>query len=277
VARRNTPADAAPTTPGDASRTSPDNAARTTAGNAAPLATRILRHGGYETIAMLRNGEQLVLAVVLPLLALFGLVFTDLLAGVAAHPIDAAAPGVLALCVMSTALTGQGISTGVDRRYGVLRFLSTTPLGRGGLIFGKALAVLSVLVLQVIIIGTAALLLGWRPAAAGIPVAVVLLVLGAAAFTSLGLLIAGTVRPEATLAITNLAWILLAAGGGILIPGSRLPDALSSVVGMLPSSALGDGMRAALIGGTIDAGACLVLLVWAVVAGLAATRWFKWS
>lgn len=245
--------------------------------NAAPLARRILRHGRYETAAMLGNGEQLVLAVVLPLLALFGLTFTDILEGVATHRIDAATPGVLALCVMSTAFTGQGISTGFDRRYGVLRFLATTPLGRAGLIFGKALAVLAVLVIQIVLVGGTALFLGWRPELAGLPTAVVLLVLGAAAFTSLGLLIAGTVRPEATLAITNLAWILLAAGGGILIPGSRLPGMLSDIVAVLPSSALGDALRDALIGGTMNFGACLILLAWTIAAGLAATRWFKWN
>lgn len=250
---------------------------RETSTNAAPLARRILRHGRYETATMLGNGEQLVLAAVLPLLALFGLTFTDILDGIAEARIDAATPGVLALCVMSTAFTGQGISTGFDRRYGVLRFLATTPLGRAGLIFGKALAVLAVLVIQMVLVGGTALILGWRPVLSGAPIAVVLLVLGAAAFTSLGLLIAGTVRPEATLAITNLAWILLAAGGGILIPGSRLPGALADIVAVLPSSALGDALRDALIGGTMNIGACLILLAWTIAAGLAATRWFKWN
>lgn len=245
--------------------------------NAASLTTRIFRHGGYETRAMLSNGEQLVLAVVLPLLALFGLTFTHILDGIAEHRIDAATPGVLALCVMSTAFTGQGISTGFDRRYGVLRFLATTPLGRAGLIFGKALAVLAVLVVQIVLIGGVALLMGWRPEPAGIPLGAVLLILGAAAFTSLGLLIAGTVRPEATLAITNLVWILLAAGGGILIPGNRLPGALSDVVAVLPSSALGDALREALINGSMNVGASLILLAWTIMAGFAATRWFKWN
>lgn len=190
------------------------------AANAQGTLKRILLQGRYETMGMISNGEQLVVAVVLPLMALFGLVFTDLLKDVAAKPIDAAAPGVLALCVVSTAFTGQGIATGFDRRYGVLRFLSTTPLGRAGLIYGKVIAVLVVLFLQVVVIGGTALLLGWRPAPAGIGWAIALLVLGAAAFTALGLLVAGTVRPEATLAITNLAWVLLAAVGGSCSPAT---------------------------------------------------------
>ncbi|GHD01537.1 ABC transporter permease [Zhihengliuella salsuginis] len=245
--------------------------------NAASVAQRILRHGGYETTLMLRNGEQLVLAVVLPLLALVALTFVDLLDGVASSRIEAAAPGVLALCVMSTAFTGQGIATGFDRRYGVLTFLSTTPLGRVGLIFGKALAVLAVLAVQLVVVGGTALLMGWRPDPLGTLIGLGLLLAGAAAFTSLGLLIAGTVRPEATLAITNLAWILLAAAGGILIPGSHLPGVLPDIVQVLPSAALGDAMRAALIDGTVATGSVVVLLAWAAVAGTAATRWFKWT
>ncbi|HEY8294814.1 MAG TPA: ABC transporter permease, partial [Micrococcaceae bacterium] len=175
----------------------------------APLLRRVLLQGRYETLTMLRNGEQLILAVVLPLMALVALAVTPLLDGLGASRVNIATPGVLALCAMSTAFTGQGIATGFDRRYGVLRFLSTTPLGKAGLIAGKMLAVLAVLVLQVAIVTVVALFLGWQPAPAGILVGLPLLVLGAVTFTALGLLIAGTVRPEATLAITNLLWILL--------------------------------------------------------------------
>lgn len=244
---------------------------------AAPLAPRVLRHGRYEAAAMLRNGEQLVLAIVLPLLALAGLVLTPLLDGYSASRIDIAAPGVLALCTMSTAFTGQGIATGFDRRYGVLRFLSTTPLGKSGLILGKACAVVVVLAVQLVVIGGAALLMGWRPEVAGLAPAILLLALGSAAFTALGLLVAGTLRPEATLAVTNLVWILLAAAGGIILPASQLPVAAEPIVRLLPSAALGDGLRSALVEGRFDLLSCVLLLLWAAAASLAAVRWFKWS
>jgi ABC-2 type transport system permease protein len=245
--------------------------------NAQGTIKRIMLQGRYETLGMLSNGEQLIVAAVLPMLALIGLVLTDLLSDVADSAVNAAAPGVLALCVVSTAFTGQGIATGFDRRYGVLRFLSTTPLGRTGLIYGKVIAVLTVLFLQVVVIGGLAAFMGWRPAPAGIPAAIVLLILGATAFTALGLLVAGTVRPEATLAITNLAWVLLAAAGGILFPSTRAPDYLQPFVDLLPSAALGDSLRAALISGTTSVSGILILLAWTIIAGFAATRWFKWN
>ncbi|MDQ0664358.1 ABC-2 type transport system permease protein [Arthrobacter ulcerisalmonis] len=243
----------------------------------ASLLRRVLLQGKYEALTMLRNGEQLILAVVLPLLALVGLTVTPFLDGMGSSRINVAVPGILALCAMSTAFTGQGIATGFDRRYGVLRFLSTTPLGRGGLIAGKVLSVLAVLCLQVVVVSLVALALGWQPTAAGWLPGLALLALGAAAFTALGLLVAGTVRPEATLAITNLMWILLGAMGGIVIPAERLPAAAQAIVHFLPSGALGESMRAAFLDGAVDGGAALILLLWTVIAGAAAIRWFKWN
>jgi ABC-2 type transport system permease protein len=243
----------------------------------APLLRRILLQGRYESLTMLRNGEQLILAVVLPLLALIGLTVTPFLDGLGGSRINVAVPGILALCAMSTAFTGQGISTGFDRRYGVLRFLSTTPLGRTGLIAGKVLAVLAVLCLQIAVVSAVALPLGWQPPAAGWLPAVGLLILGAAAFTALGLLVAGTVRPEATLAITNLLWILLGALGGIVIPAERLPALAQGIVHFLPSGALGEALRQAFLLGTVNVDAALILLIWTVIAGAAAIRWFKWN
>lgn len=247
------------------------------AGRPATLGRRILNQGRYETATMLRNGEQLVLMVVMPLLGLFALVATPLLDGMGNSRIALATPGILALCALSTSFTGQGIATGFDRRYGVLRYLSTTPLGRGGLIAGKGLAVLSALGLQLALISVVALFLGWRPPVAGVLLAIPLLILGAAAFTAIGLLIAGTVRPEATLAITNLGWILFAAVGGIVLPAGKFSDTLAGVVQWLPSGALGNVMRAALLESTLDVAGLIVLLAWTAVATVAAVKWFKWN
>lgn len=243
----------------------------------APLVRRILLQGRYEARTMLSNGEQLILAVFLPLLALIGLAVTPVLDGFGTSRVNVAVPGILALCAMSTAFTGQGIATGFDRRYGVLRFLSTTPLGRAGLIAGKAIAVLAVLMIQTVVITAVALPLGWQPNPAGLLTGAVLLILGAAAFTALGLLVAGTARPEATLALTNLLWILLGVLGGIVIPGERLPSMAQAVVPYLPSGALGNALRDTLIAGSFNGPAALVLLLWTILSGAAAIRWFKWN
>ncbi|MET4061381.1 ABC-2 type transport system permease protein [Arthrobacter sp. UYP6] len=243
----------------------------------ASLPVRILNQGRYEAITMLRNGEQLILAVFLPLMALIALSVTPILDGYGTSRVNMATPGILALCAMSTAFTGQGIATGFDRRYGVLRFLSTTPLGKAGLIAGKGIAVVAVLAIQVLVVSIVAAFLGWQPSWSGIPLGLVSLLIGAAAFTALGLLVAGTARPEATLAVTNLLWILLAAVGGIIIPASNLPEVMAPFVEILPSAALGEAMRSALIDSAFNIPATLILLAWTILGGLAAVRWFKWS
>ncbi|HZI98630.1 MAG TPA: ABC transporter permease [Actinomycetales bacterium] len=245
---------------------------------AAPVARRVRAQGLFEARVMLRNGEQVLLTLVLPALLLVGLARTSVVPiDGAAERIDLVAPGVLALAVMSTAFTGQAIGTAFDRRYGVLRLLATTPLGRGGLLAGKVLAVLAVIAVQVVVLGTLAAVLGWRPAASGLPAAVVAVAAGAAAFTALGLLLAGTVRAEGVLAGANLLWVLLVVGGGVVVPASTLPAPLSDLAPLLPSGALGDAMRAALTDGAVDGVALVVLVVWAVAASAAVRRWFRWA
>ena len=136
-----------------------------------------------------------------------------------ASRIDFLTPGVLALAVMTTSFTSQAIASSFDRRNGVLRLLSTTPLGRGGLLAGKVLGVLVVEVVQVVVIGAdraaARLAPGPRRACCSPLVAIVL---GTAAFTSLALLVAGTLRAEAVLAVANLLLLVLAVAGGVIVP-----------------------------------------------------------
>lgn len=244
---------------------------------AAPLSRRVLAQGRFETRLILGNGEQLLVALVLPALLLVALNAVDTPYLGAGRRIDLLTPGVLALAVLSTSFTGQAIATGFDRRYGVLRMLGTTTLGRSGLLAGKVVAVLAVQALQVTVLGGLALSLGWRPQLAGVLPALVVITLGTAAFVSLALLLAGTVRAEATLAAANLVWVLLLAGGGVIVPSGRLPAGLAQLSAALPSGALAEALRAAFVSGRLAVGPCLVLLLWTALASAAAARWFRWD
>lgn len=243
---------------------------------AAPARARILAQAAFEARTLLRNGEQLVVSLVLPLMALVGLTwapYPDL--GTTAR-IDVVAPGVLALAVVSTAFTGQAISTAFDRRYGVLRMYGVSPLGREGLLAGKTLAVFTVLAIQVVVLGGTALALGWRPALIGTPAALVGIVLGVAAFVGLALLLAGTVRAEAVLALANLLWVVF-LGLGLVIPVAVLPAGLQTVAALLPSGALGEALRVALISGEWAGSSLGVLALWTAVSWTVALRVFRWA
>lgn len=190
---------------------------------------------------------------------------------------DFLAPGILALAVMSTAFTGQAIATGFDRRYGVLKRLGASPLPRWALMASKTLSVLVTEVLQIALLTVIAFALGWSPH--GNPLAVAALVLlGTAAFSGLGLLMAGTLKAEATLAAANLVFLLLLVGGGVIVPMEKFPGAVQSVLGLLPISALSDGLREVLQhGAALPWGDAAVLAAWAVLGLGAAAKLFRWE
>jgi ABC-2 type transport system permease protein len=244
---------------------------------AVPLPRMIMSQAGYEFRTVLRNGEQLLLTLIIPVVLLVLFSATSLLDLGSGRRVDFLAPGILALAVMSTAFTGQAIGTGFERRYGVLKRLGATPLPRAGLIGAKTASVLAVEAVQAAVICAVALALGWEPH--GDPASVlVLLLLGTAAFSGFGLLMAGTLRAEATLAAANLVYILLLAVGGVVFPLDKFPGPVRGALELLPISALAGGLRDDLQdGAAFPAQPLLVLAVWAV-AGLAlAARFFRWE
>ena len=231
---------------------------------------------GTELRLALRNGEQLLLTVLIPVALLVGLTVLTFVP-LPEPRVAAVAPGVLALAVMSTAFTGQAIALGFDRRYGVIRRLAATSLPRWLLVAGRLVAVLGVVAIQVLGLSAIAVALGWRPALAGVGWAVLLVLLGCGAFGALGLLVGGTLRAETTLAVANVVWFVLLLAGGIVVPLAQLPAPLAAVAAMLPSGALAEGLRITLSAGQPPTvGQVLVLVVWGAVAGVAAARLVRW-
>ncbi len=243
----------------------------------APFPRMVLAQAAMEARLMMRNGEQLLLAVVIPVIVLIGGVTGARHVGLhfAHRPVDVFTPGVLALAVMSTSFTSLAISTGFERRYGVIKRLGSSPLPRSGLLAGKVLALLLVEAMQITVLAVVAVILGWHPAEGAI-VAVLPIVLGTAAFASLGLLLAGVLRAEATLAAANLVYLLLLAAGAVVLPSSSY-GAFGHVTAWLPSGALGDAMRAACLHGTVAWRDLGVLLLWAAIGSVLTARTFRWE
>ncbi len=207
----------------------------TPAPGAAPLGRQVLSHARMEARLMLRNGEQLLLAVVIPVIVLVGAVAGSERVGLEldAPAIDTFAPGVPLLLVEA---------------------------------------------LQVVVLGAVALALGWQPetTAVGLLSALGVAAVGTAAFAALGLFVAGVLRAEATLAAANLVYLLLMAGGAVVLPANAY-GGFGDVATWLPSGALGEGMRAALLDGAADVTSMLTLLGWAALGTVLTARTFTWE
>jgi ABC-2 type transport system permease protein len=229
-----------------------------------------------EMLLTLRRGESLLVTLVIPLGILVFFTKVDAVNTTLGRPVDFLVPGVLALAVMSSAMVSLGIATGYERRYGVLKRLGSTPLSRAGLLGAKTLNVLVLEVVQAAAIVVTGIALGWEPSG-GLLAAVGLLLLGTVAFAGIGMLLAGTVRAEANLAIANGLFLVLLFLGGMAYPLSKLPDALEAFAKALPAAALSETLRAVLDGSSFPTGEFFVLVAWAVAAPLAAARWFRWE
>lgn len=242
----------------------------------------LLTHARVETALTLRNGEQILLTLLIPLALLVGLSLLDLLPatylaadGGDVSRVDWVTPRILALAVMSSAFTGQAIALGFDRRYGALKRLAATALPTWMLVSGRIVAAAAIVAIQVAVLGAVAVLIGWAPEVSGLVFAVLLIAAGTVSFGALGVLLGGALRAETVLALANVVWFVLLLAGGILLAPSALPSWLAAVVELLPSGALAEGLRAALVDGVADWGALAVLGVWAAAVGALATRTTK--
>ena len=239
--------------------------------------TALLAQFRTECTLTLRNKESLLLTLGIPvgLLVFFSVV--DVLPIDVADPVDVLAPGVLALAIMSMAMTGLAIATGFERSYGVLKRLGTTPLGRPRLLAAKIGAVVAIEAVQAAVLIPVGLALGWRPSLAVLPLAGAV-VLGTTAFAGLGLWMAGTLRAEITLALANGLYLVFLLLRRVPDPAVRVPRTVARRrprPARLRADRSGDSPASA---GTGAPGrAWLVLALWAVATPVVAARTFRWA
>jgi ABC-2 type transport system permease protein len=242
---------------------------------AAPFARSVAAQAAVEARLTLRRGENLLAMVGLPVAAV-GLFGPLGLAG--GHRLGSLVPGVLALALVASGLVNLGIATGFERGYGVLKRLGGSPLGRDGLIAAKVAVVGVIAMAQVVALLALALMIGWRPGAGASGFALILaVVVGSATFASLGLLVAGTLRAEATLVVANVLFVAALLLSGVLLPIEELPTVLRIVATASPVGALADAFRASLSDGVGFLGDLAILASWGIAGALLAVRSFRWD
>lgn len=241
----------------------------------APLSAVLRRQVRMELLLTARRGEAVVLAMGVPLLVLLGAGLTRATTIPSADRIGFVVPGVLALTVMSTAFTGQAITTGYERSYGVLKRLGASPLTRPGLLFAKTAAILALVLIQLLVLALVGMAVGWRPELAQVPAAAGVTVLATAAWTGLALTIASRLRPETVTAAATLIYVLMLAAGGIMFAA---PDLGPAGWFLLPLAAHAEALRDTLTAGTAVPGLIWAALgLWAAAGLAAAARTFRWE
>ncbi len=224
-----------------------------------------------------RRGENLLVTLVIPLVLLLFFGSTSVFAMGGQRPVDFLVPGILALAIMSTGMVSLGIATAYERHYGVLKRLGGTPLTRSQLIGAKIASVVAVEIGQaILLLGVAVLAFAWRPLG-GWAAPLGIAVLGTITFAGLGLLMAGALRAEATLAGANGLYLVFALIGGMFLPVDHLPRALAGLAPYLPADALADLLRSSLTNAAISGFSLIVLLIWTVAFVALAMRTFQWE
>ncbi|HUY56396.1 MAG TPA: ABC transporter permease [Candidatus Micrarchaeaceae archaeon] len=230
-----------------------------------------------ELLLMLRQGENLLVILILPILLLVLFTSARIFPSGSGRPVEFLLPGILTVAVMSTGLVTLGISTAYQRYYRVLKRLGGSPLPRSALAAAKAGAVLVVELFQVVLlVAIARFGLGWSTHGS-LELALLILLVGAVAFAGLGLALAGALRAELTLGGANGLYILFLILGGVVLPVSHLPAFVRPLAEVLPATALSASLRTVLEGAAPSVGNLALLGGWTAAAVFSAGLWFRWE
>ncbi|MGB0112134.1 MAG: ABC transporter permease [Ilumatobacteraceae bacterium] len=229
-----------------------------------------------------------------PLAVFFGLVFPALLLVVigtvfpdATDPtadfdgrslVEVYAPVSIVLGLTTMAITLLPAALGADRERGVLRRLSTTPVHPRVLVAARLLVQLAAVTCATVAAVLMGMLVFDLPFPERIVWFVVAFVLAAVALLGIGLLV-GAVVPTATAgqSVGMLLFFPLLFFAGVYVPMPVMPDGVQTVSGFTPAGAAVEALSDSW-GGSIPATSdLLVMVTYAVVAGVLAVRLFRWE
>ncbi len=175
------------------------------------------------------------------------------------------APGIISMGILFTAIF-SGIEIIWDRQFGFLKETLVAPVSRLNIMIGRTLGGATVATMQGVIIFLIALIAGFRPALASLPLALVFMILTAILFTALGTAIASVLDDmQGFQLIMNFLVMPLFFLSGALFPLQDLPKTLSIIVSVNPLAYGVDGLR-----GTLASGAHFGLSVDFMVLGIVA-------
>jgi ABC-2 type transport system permease protein len=249
-----------------------------------PLGGFNMRFLTIELKRRLRNWRTMVFTVIFPVAMYFMVGYplrnTALIEG---HPVSAGGLSVGAYIMVSMAVygammsaTGSGAAVAVERSLGWSRQLRLTPLNPVAAVSTKVVA--GMVFGLIAILGTylAGALTGIQMSwSQWVVSALVAWLLGAALFTTLGLMMGYLVPGENAMQLTSLVIVFLAFIGGLFYPVSMMPQVLQDVAAWTPVYGIGILSHAPLTGEAFNLGALVNVLLWLAVFIIGTTLLFR--
>jgi ABC-2 type transport system permease protein len=195
--------------------------------------------------------------------------------------IDFLLPGLMGLNLMGGGLWGVGFLIVDMRVRKLLKRLLATPMRRGdfllAILSGRLLFMLPEMVLLVVV-GR------WGfgvPLSGSLGTLSLVVLVGAAAFSGLGLLTACRASKTETISgLMNLIMLPMWLLSGTFFSSKRFPDVTQPFIQALPLTQLNDALREVMLEGAGLAkigGRLAILTAWALISFLLALKWFRWQ
>ena len=206
------------------------------------------KHANYEFKNILKHPEQLLLLIGSPLTLIFAFKNNPLIFAF-----------TLGVCTFASSFTSIAINTAFSRRYGTLKYLSTTPLELSGLLLGQSLVGIYLLIFQIPLVLLASV-------ATGVPLAFhtehfLTIPLQVLLFTLLAFTFSSLLSAEKVLALANIFYIGLIA---------------ASFVGLNTEFAAFSPLSGIALTGDKHLMFIVILLIYIGFLGLFLKKQFKW-
>ena len=249
--------------------------------------TQLRTQARYSLLSFRRNPAATFFTVILPLifLMLFTSIFgNDEIDGTGVRLATVYVPGILALSVISATMVSLAINITTKRENGILKRVRGTPLRPWVFVAGEVAAGLVITALMtVLVVAIGRVLFDVTLYSAGIPNLLISLILGAAAFSALGLALTVIIPNEkAAPAVTNMVALPLYFVSDVFIPTSDDTPRLITLIGdLFPikhlSLALGQTFDPVIDGTPMAWKHWAVIAAWGAFGTLVAVRRFSWT
>lgn len=250
------------------------------------VGTLIWHQFRYQNKIFWRTPIAAFFTIVFPLmlLVLFTAIFgNDEIEGLGITTAQYFTPGLAVFAAVSATYTNLAIGTAIARDNGILKRIRGTPIPPWAYIAGRvASAVYLAFIAMVLMMAAGVVFYGVQIIARTLPAALVTFVVGVSCFAALGMLVAA-VSPngDATPAITNATLLPVAFISNIFFPLDDPPRWMEIAGDFFPLKAFAESFRDVfdpnLTGAQFNWAQLGYMLLWAVVAGVLAVRFFRWE